>query len=191
MKILSALISVYMLLLFIRILLTWFQGPYLGKPIHYLVAVTEPYLAWFRRLEFLRTPRIDFSPIAALLVLVIIQNIIATIARLGTITLGIILGLIISALWSAVSFLIVLFIILTIIRLLGLIFRLGEQSPFWQTLDLIIQPVVYRVSNLLSGNRTVTYQTGLAVTGGSLIVVSIVLRIVVNMFIQVLMALPF
>jgi len=191
MKVLSALISIYILIIFIRIMLTWFQGPSLGRPMQILIAVTEPYLALFRRIPALRTDRIDFSPIIALIVLVILQNITSTIARLGTISIGIVLGLIISALWSAISFLLLFFIILIVVRIIGWLLNANSVSPIWQTLDLILHPIVYRVSNLFSGGRPLTYPLGLAITGGTFLVASLVLRFVIKLLVSFLMNLPF
>jgi YggT family protein len=191
MKVLSALISIYILIIFIRIMLTWFHGPALGRPMQILIAITEPYLAWFRRIPVLRTDRIDFSPIIALIVLVILQNITSTIARLGTISLGIVLGLIISALWSAISFLLVFFIILIVVRIIGWLLNANSVSPIWQTLDLLLHPVVYRVSTLFSGGRPLTYPVSLAITGGTFLVASLVLRFLVQLLVTFLMNLPF
>lgn len=191
MKIVSALLSIYILLIFIRILLTWFQGPYLGKPMEILIAVTEPYLAYFRRFTIFRAANIDFSPIAGIIVLVILQNITSTIARVGSISIGIILGIIVSAVWSAFSFILVLFLILMIVRLLGFAFRVNPVSPIWQTLDFIIQPVVLPISNFLSGNRPLPYPTRIAIGGAVLLVGFLVLRFIMHLVIQLLMGLPF
>jgi YggT family protein len=190
MKIISGILTVYILLIFVRILLTWFQGPYLGKPVQILHAVTEPYLAWFRRFQIFRNARLDFSPIIGILVLVILQNITGTIARIGTITFGITLGIIVSAIWSAISFILILFIILIAIRLISLFFATSAVSPFWQTLDMIVQPVAVRVSGVFTGNRPLSYQATLGITAGIFLVASIVLRILMNLLISFLMHLP-
>src|SRR6056297_3367544 len=142
MSIITAALSFYMLLIFLRILLTWFQGPSLGRAYEFLMRVTDPYLNYFRRFKFLRTERIDFSPILAIIVLVIILNITNTIAAYGTITLGIVLALIISALWSAFSFLLLFFFVLTMVRFIALLIGTNFVSPIWRTIDVIIQPLV-------------------------------------------------
>lgn len=190
MRILSGVLSVYMILIFIRILLTWFHGPYFGRPMEILIQITEPYLQYFRRFEFLRTERIDFSPIAAILVLVVLQNIANTIAVLGTITLGIILSLLVSAVWSAISFLLTFFIILIAIRLIGQLFGVNSMSPFWHTLDTILQPVLSGITRKLRIKKPLTYPSALAVFGGGFLVISLVGRVIIRQIAMLLRALP-
>ena len=71
----NAVILVYLLLLTMRILLTWFRLPYYGRAWNYLSRITDPYLSFFRGIKFLRTGVFDFSPLAAILTLIVIQNV--------------------------------------------------------------------------------------------------------------------
>jgi YggT family protein len=167
---LSAVLTIYMILIFIRILLTWFQGPYLGRPVEILAAITDPYLQYFRRFRFLRTDRFDFSPLVALIVLVIVANIFDTIGRYGTITLGIILSLVVSAVWAGASFLLLFFLILMVARLVSLFFNASSVSPIWRAIDTILEPLLHRATQAVAKNRLVPYQTALAV--GSAVVLA-------------------
>ncbi|WP_319563210.1 YggT family protein [Marispirochaeta sp.] len=88
MRFISGALSVYMILIFIRVLMTWFQGASYGRAMEILRSITDPYLYWFRRFPFLRTGAMDFSPLAALIVLVIILNITNRIALTGNISPG-------------------------------------------------------------------------------------------------------
>ena len=80
---LSAVLSVYMILLMIRVMLTWFRAAQTSQLIHYLAAVTDPYLNWFRRFSVLRFGMIDFSPIIAFVILGFVINICNSIATYG------------------------------------------------------------------------------------------------------------
>ena len=191
MHIVSAVITVYMLLIFVRVLLTWFQGPSMGRPFYLLASVTDPYLNLFRRIAFLRTDRIDFSPIAALIVLVILLNVTNTIASFGTITVGIVLALILQALWSAVSFVFIFLLILDVIRLIGELVNVSSVSPFWHTLDIILQPVLMWTNRVILRRRPVTYQTAMIVTGAFFLVVWILGRFLVRWLTDQLQMLPF
>ena len=102
-RLVSGVISVYMMLIFVRVIMTWFAQTAEGKPMQLLRRATDPYLDLFRRIRFLRTDRIDFSPIAAIIVLVVVLNITNTLAAYGSITLGFVLALILSAAWSTIS----------------------------------------------------------------------------------------
>ena len=184
-------ISVYMLILFIRILLTWFRGASLGRPYEILCRITDPYLNYFRRFTRLKTDRIDFSPLAAILVLVIVQNIFRTLATLGRISLGIFLSLIVGAGWSALSFLLTFLFVIILIRLLSLMMSSASSSTMWKTLDYLINPVVERIRSIINTKKPLTYQVELLITGISLLIISIVGRILINLLILFLRNLPF
>lgn len=190
MQILAALLSVYMLILFIRILLSWFRPQNLGKVYDIVHRITEPYLALFRRFKFLHTGRFDFSPIAAIISLVIVENILLTLAAYGTITLGIILSLFVQALWSAGSFIIFFYIAVLLIRFFSLILSKNFNSPGWQSLDMMIQPMVFRFTRLVRPKNPWKYSTILAVMAAVGIVVFLILRVLFRLFIAVLAGMP-
>ncbi|KST67769.1 YggT family protein [Mastigocoleus testarum] len=77
---LSTFISLYSLLLFIRILLTWFPNvDWYNQPFAALSQVTDPYLNVFR--SFIPPlGGIDLSPILAIFVLQILGNVLGTLA---------------------------------------------------------------------------------------------------------------
>ena len=169
MRFVGAVISVYMLLIFIRILLTWFSGPSLGKPLEILAKITDPYLNYFRRLRFLRADRFDFSPVVAIIVLSVFSNIAYRLAIFGTITLGIILSVIISALWSAFSFFLMFFFILIAIRFVGDLVGVNTLNSIWMTLDQILQPFVYKISRGITRSAKLNYRNSLLFTAGILL----------------------
>lgn len=190
-RVISGILSVYMLLLFIRILLTWFSGVSLGKPQEILQKVTDPYLSIFRRLSFLHTSRIDFSPIAALIVLVIILNILNTITIYGQITVGVVLALIVSALWSAAFFILGFFIILVAVRFLFLFFGNTSFTPFWQTIDLIVNPILAFMQRRVFRGKQLTYRTGLGFGLAILIATAVLGRVIINQLVRLLRSIPF
>jgi YggT family protein len=189
-RVLSSVLSVYMLLIFIRILLTWFSGATYGKPLDVLKRVTDPYLNIFRRVSFLRTERIDFSPIAAIISLVIVLNIINTLRIYGEISLGIILALVISALWSAVFFLLFFFGIIIVVRLVSLFGRGFTVNPFWQTIDVLINPVLTSIQRIFFRGRQISYRASLGSGAVVLIGTALVGRLLVNLLIRLLRDLP-
>lgn len=77
---LSTFISLYSLLLFIRILLTWFPNvDWYNQPFAALGQVTDPYLNVFR--SFIPPlGGIDFSPILAIFLLQILGNLVNSLA---------------------------------------------------------------------------------------------------------------
>ena len=78
---------VYVVLIFIRIILTWFQLPYnrwLSGFLEFVTSVVDPYLNLFRR--FIPMVRIgpgalDLSPIVATIVLLIVADLVVALIR--------------------------------------------------------------------------------------------------------------
>jgi len=66
--------TIYTILVFLRILLTWFEANDLGRPYRVISQMTDPYLNWFRVLEFSYGGN-GFSPLVAMAVLALINNI--------------------------------------------------------------------------------------------------------------------
>ena len=155
-KVLYALLAVYVLLLSLRIVLSWFRVGSYGGPWDLLVRVTEPWLAAFRGIRFLRQGALDFTPIAAILALVVAMDILNVLIGFGRITLGFVLGSIVSAVWGVVAFILLLFLIVGVVRLvLLLVARPGSPSGFLaQALDTMLQPVVRVTERLLPSPRS-------------------------------------
>ncbi|ORC38310.1 hypothetical protein B4O97_00705 [Marispirochaeta aestuarii] len=191
MRFISGALSVYMILIFIRVLMTWFQGASYGRAMEVLRSVTDPYLYWFRRFPFLRAGSMDFSPLAALIVLVIILNITNRLALTGSISLGIVLAIIVGSLWGAVGWVLTFFFILVLIRFITLLFRASMVSPFIQTLDIIIAPILRYFSRVILRGQNVTYQTGLALSGAILLLTRLLGNLVFYQIQGLLASLPF
>ncbi|MDR2051807.1 MAG: YggT family protein [Treponema sp.] len=196
MNILGGAASLYMVVIFIRIMLTWFSGVSYGRPVEFLCRITDPYLNWFRRFRVLQVASLDLSPIAALAILSIANNIFATLGRYGTITLGFILAMIVSALWSAVSFILVFFLIVLVLRFIAYLTRQNVYGSyntigaFWRIVDSLSQPVTYRISRIIFRNRIVRYHTGLLSSIAVLAALRIGLGFLVRAGISLLSHLP-
>ncbi|MDC7228213.1 MAG: YggT family protein [Spirochaetales bacterium] len=188
----SAVLSVYMILLIIRVMLTWFRTAQNHQVFHYLAAITDPYLNWFRRFQALRFGMIDFSPIIAFVVLGFVINISSSIATYGKITVGFFLALLVNGIWSIISFILVLLIILTIIRLVGATFAKGgfiaQMSP---GIDSIIEPLTSWVRRTIFRNRFTPYTTQLGIALAILIVLNIAGRFLFGYLTNLAAGLPF
>jgi YggT family protein len=190
MNILAGLTGVYMLLIFIRIMLTWFSGANYGQPMEILCRITDPYLDWFRRFSVLRTGVFDLSPIVAMAVLSLGHNIFMTMARYGGISIGVIAAMILSSIWSAVSFILGFFIIVLGLRLIAYLTNRNVYSGFWQVIDAIAKPVLYRINRLLFQRRLVHYQTGILVSIGFLSVAMVLGGFLVHEAVSLVQKLP-
>jgi YggT family protein len=141
-RFLTAAIYFYILLLSLRIILSWFQGSVYGRPWDLLIRVTDPYLSLFTRFRFLRQGMFDFTPLAAILTLVVVLRVIDSIGRYGKISLGIFLGVVTGAIWSAASFLLVLFLILAVLRAILLALPSTQGSRISGALGFMVEPAV-------------------------------------------------
>lgn len=187
---LSGTISIYMLLIIIRIVMTWFSTQYANDPRNFIARLCDPYLNYFRKFN-LRLGNVDFSPIIAITVLVIASNILNQIGTYGKITVGIILGVIISSVWYAFSSLLTFFIIFIIIRLIMLLVSTNTFSPFASGLDSILAPIASKAAGYFVKNSATGYQTNLMILGGILIVIKVAGSFLIKYVIAYLPALPF
>jgi YggT family protein len=190
MNVLGGIAGIYTILIFIRIMLTWFPGAQYGRAAGILSNVTDPYLNWFRRFHFLRVANMDLSPIAAIAALSVANNIFLTLARFGRITLGIILSMLCSVIWSAVSFILNFFIIILALRLAAYLLNRDVYHGFWRVIDRISAPILYRINRVIFGRRLVRYMTGIVVALGSLLILRIGLGFLIRLGLIFLARLP-
>ena len=188
---LGFLISVYMLIIFIRILMSWFGGMAAGGFQDILVKITDPYINWFRRFSVLRAGNLDLSPIVALGVLSLVNRVISMLARYGTISLGIILALVIQAAWGAVSFILGFLIFILVLRLIAGFFARDGAGPFWNIINTISQPVLFRINRNIFKDRIENYTAALLASIATLVVLYIVTAILVSLISGALARLPF
>ncbi len=190
-RIVSAVVSIYMLLCIVRIFFSWVPSLINTKWGRLIARLTDPYLELFRSIALFRTPNVDFSPIVALAVLSVINNLFVTLSYAVRITLGFILSLLLDAGWSAVSFLLGFFLVIVFIRTIGFIGRLATLHPLWQILDGIINPLLFRVNRLIYRGRAVNYLQGL-ITGFVVVLVARGLGgWLIRLLTSLLMSLPF
>jgi YggT family protein len=190
MRFLGAAISIYMMIILIRIVMTWFPGAVYGRTFEILQRITDPYLNLFRGARFLRIGYVDFSPLAAIILLSVLNNIVTTIGYTGAVSLGFVLATAVSAIASAISFFLTLFLILTAVRLLGTFIQSDSLGQFWMTLDRLLEPMSYRLSRSIIRDHELSYRMALATMGVSILVVLFVGNVLLGYLIPALAALP-
>ncbi|MCL2609230.1 MAG: YggT family protein [Treponema sp.] len=156
--------GLYSLLLFARILLTWFGGLRDSGLTQFLARITDPYLDWWRRHLHLRIGFLDLSPLAGILALSVLQSVASTIAAYGSIHIGAIFAIVVSGLWSVVSFLLGFCIIVLAIRLIGYFIPMGRTGQFWNIVDTISRPIIFRITRIIFGQRIVNFLAGILVS---------------------------
>jgi YggT family protein len=190
MNFLSSVLGLYSLLILIRIIMTWFPGSRYSRLAQILARITDPYLDWWRRYFPLRVGILDLSPLLAMVALSVAQTVCSAVARQGTISLGVILAVSLSALWSAASFLLGFCVIVLVLRLFALLSNANIFTPFWQAVDSISRPLLYRINRIFFGKRIIGYMASIIVSIAALAVLWVAAGIAVRMLARLLFKLP-
>ncbi len=168
--IINVVLIAYLFILSLRIVLGWFAPRALGKAWNLLAGATDPYLDLFSRIRFLRGSLFDFSPLAAILGLVVVLDLVNQLLYYGRITLGFFLASVFSAAWSGARFILLLFLIVGVLRIIPFLLRSPAGSAIWKVADTIIQPIVAWVTKLFRLGRGSGYTQHLLLTIGLLLV---------------------
>jgi len=184
----STIVSFYTLILFVRVILTWVPSLEYSKFGRILASICDPYLNLFKKIRFLRVGTLDFTPMVAMGVLVLVSSILQSIIRTQRISVGIILATIVSLCWSIIHTIFVVLIIVLLVRLIVSIFN-KDSSPIWNQIDRIVSPVAYNVTKKIFPKKFIKYQTVLIFTIFALIICYIILEIlllgvIANLFIK-------
>lgn len=188
--IVNVVLIAYLFILSLRIILGWFAPGSLGRVWDLLVAATDPFLNLFARVRFLRGSLFDFSPIAAILSLVVALDLVNQLLYYGRITLGFFLASVLSAAWSGARFLLLLFLIVGVLRTIPLVFRAAAGSNLWRVVDMIIAPIVAWVMRLLHLGQRPTPTQRLLFTVGILFAAWLLGEILVRQIVTLFQMLP-
>ena len=188
--IINVVLIAYLFILSLRIVLGWFAPRALGRAWDLLAGATDPYLELFGRIRFLRGNLFDFSPIAAILALVVVLDLVNQLLYYGRITLGFFLASVFSAAWSGARFILLLFLIVGVLRTIPLLLRTSGGSTVWKVVDTIMQPIVAWVTKLLRLGRGSGYTQHLLLTIGLLLVAWLLGEAVVHYIVFAFQMLP-
>ena len=185
-------LSLYTLLCFIYILLSWFPGARFTKFGKIISSLCEPYMNFFSKLGFLRIGNIDFSPIISLGLLSVLSSIVAGIQGTGRIYFGGIIATIIYMLWNILTSILSIFVLLIFIRWIVLLIHKGYTSyeSDWNQVDMMISKIAYKVASTFT-KKTVSYQTALLITWISFVVIIVAGRFVINVLVNLCYKIPF
>ena len=187
----SAILSLYMVVIFIRVIMTWFRGFNTGRAEEVLASITDPYLNWFRRNVPVRFGALDFSPVIGILVLGLLNSVSNQLAFAGTITFSYVLAIVVSAAWSVVSFFLTFFLILAIVRLVGIFINADTGGRLWTVLEQIVNPALQMTVRPFLRGRFTNYRDSLLIFSSVLVVIMILGRMLTNLLIGLVRQIPF
>ncbi|MBO6132675.1 MAG: YggT family protein [Treponema sp.] len=164
-SIVSFVVSVYALLCFLRILLTWVPALSYSRFSRFLGKVCDPYLNVFRGIKWLRLGSFDFSAALGLCILGVLATMLSSFAGRSTITLGFVGQMILQLAWSVITSIITFLIIILAVRLIVLFVRKGQyySSPILDQIDASISPLVYNIARTFTAGKKVSYTTALVI----------------------------
>ena len=180
----SQIISIYSMLCFIRIILSWIPSLSYSKFTQVLAKICDPYLNIFRKLN-LQIVNLDFSPIIAFIILSGVSSILQAISVMQKFSLGIILAITINMIWTAISSILLLLIIILVVRLVVLLLN-KDSIGFWGSLDSMIYKISRPITKVFFKNKFVNLQTTIIITLVATILVRILgsylFRLLFNIF---------
>ena len=189
-RVLNGLLIVYLMILSIRIILTWFKGSFQGKAGELLKQATDPYLEIFSRITFLKQGMFDFTPLAGILVLVVALDLVNVLLVYERITIGLLFASIISALWGGLSFILLLFLVLGVVQIVSTLFSRNSESPLLRMIKLMFQPIIDLVARFLRPRRELSYNQYLYISLGLIFFIRLLGGIVLSRLIELLYTLP-
>lgn len=196
-RFLAVLLSIYNMLIIIRIIMQWLNPTRVqgggGSGISDMLAkIVDPYLNVFKPLRFLRSGMLDFTPLAALMVINIFQRIFQSFAYSGQFSVGYALATIVQSIWWSIgSLLLGLFAILIGIRLF-LSYRPSPNSiQYISMLDAWLRRPLDLLHKTIFGGHEVSDRILLWTSLGFVILTYILLSMLVNLAVNALANLPF
>ena len=189
-QLLASVISLYTMLCFVRVLLTWIPGAQYSTFGRILSSLCDPYLNLFRGLRFLRMGMFDLSPAVALCVLIAASSILGNLAAARSFTLGGLLAIVLYLVWSVVSSILGFLILLLIVRLIVLLMRKDGYGSIWDSLDRTLNPIVFRMTSIFTRGRPTPYKNALIFATVTAVALWIALRVVINILIGICQGLP-
>ncbi|MBO7429707.1 MAG: YggT family protein [Spirochaetia bacterium] len=173
-EVLAFIFSLYTMLIVVDIILKWiYTGPK-GRGTRMISQLTDPFLNFIRRFRISHIGYIDISPLLAVLILSIINQILGRIRELGSITLGAVSAIIISSIWNVIMTLLFAVLVVAVVRYLFLMFTTNKMNSFANACDAFFIPLSSRIASIFIKNASSSYQLNLII---SIIVVAVILTL--------------
>ena len=191
--IIATVLTIYSLLCFFRIILTWIPEMSYSKAAQFLAGICDPYMNIFRGIKWLRMGSFDFSPALGLCLLAAFSSLFKMLSNGGMISIGMIIAMGIQIISSIISSLLTFIIIVFAVRLLVILMNRNNYNPsnfMLNQLDSSISPLVYRIAKTFTAGRNLTYKTALIISIVSLVAANIIFTFIRNILINIVANLP-
>lgn len=191
-SILAAALTIYTILCFIYIIMSWFPGLRFTAFGKFITSACEPYMNLFSRRGWLRFGNIDFSPIISIGLLSLASSILGGIQASGRIYFGGIIATILSMIWNIASSLLTILLLLVFVRWIVLIINKNQTSydSGWNQIDSIINKFTYNIARTFTKN-SFSYRKSLLISWIAIAVVLFAGNILFRILATLCFRLPF
>jgi YggT family protein len=147
------LFSIYILLIFVRVILAWLRPNMFNPIVRFVYASTDPYLRLFAGLRIFRIGSVDFTPILAFYFLYLMQELSYDILLTGHFSMERLFSLLIRFLFRFTYFILLIFIITVGLRLIFELIMRRINNTLVTIVYSLSEPAVRPIRNLLNLNR--------------------------------------
>lgn len=192
-SVLASVASIYALLCFIRVMLSWFPGAEYSRFGQFLAQMCDPYLNLFRRLRFLRFSSFDFTPAVALCVLMALQAFFNSLASGSVFRFSTILAMLVMLLGNILTSLLGFIAIIILIRLVAYLIVGDGQSSYtiWTAVDRAISPIVFRIAALVFRNQSISFVKALVTSFITVVIFSVLISYAIRVLGTLISMIPF
>ena len=192
-RVINVALIVYMLLIVLRIMASWFRGVAPGGAANtltsYLRQATDPYLQLFQRFTFLRAGGMDFTPLAGIFVLVVASEMTRQLANQQQVTAGYFLGVSVFAAWRMASIIVLVLLVACVARFVTLRFLGRTDTPMARMVHALAQAPVRAVARYIPLGENGSEANYLLITIVILFGIWIVGRVVTEFLVRYLFSL--
>ncbi|MBR4321060.1 YggT family protein [Treponema sp.] len=192
-SILASVVSIYTLLCFVRVMLSWFPGAEYSRFGQVLCQMCDPYLNVFRRFRFLRFSSFDFTPAIALCVLMAAQAFFTSLATGAGFRLSTILAMLVMLVGNIFTSLLGFLAVIVLVRLIVYLIAGDGQGSYtiWTAVDRAISPIIFRIAGLIFRNQSISFVKALVVSFITLVVFSVLISYAIRVLGTLISMIPF
>lgn len=192
-SVLASVVSIYTILCFVRVMLSWFPGAEYSKFGMVLRQMCDPYLDVFRRFRFLRFSSFDFTPAIALCVLMALQAFFSSLATGAGFRLSTILAMLVMLVGNIFTSILGFLAVIVLVRLIAyLIVGDGNSSySIWTVVDRSISPIIFRIAGILFKNQGISFVKALVTSFITLVVFSVLISYIIRALGTLIALIPF
>lgn len=192
-SILASVVSIYIILCFVRVMLSWFPGAEYSKFGMFMRQMCDPYLDIFRRFRFLRFSSFDFTPAIALCVLMALQAFFTSLATGAGFRLSTILAMLVMLVGNIFTSLLGFLAVIVLVRLIVYLFIGDGNSSYsiWTVVDRSISPIIFRIAGIFFKNQSISFVKALVTSFITLVAFSAVISYVIRVLGSLISLIPF